>query len=52
MPTIDPTKMRAAELYEARRTLNKRTKGYKAVLAEIAKRERKANTRFLGSVCR
>ncbi len=49
---LDPKEMRAVALYEARRTMNKRTKGYKAVCEEISKREQKANRRIIGSVAR
>lgn len=42
--------MRAIELYELRRTLNRRTLLYRAVVEELSKRERKANTRVLGGV--
>lgn len=56
MITLNPTTMRTAALYEQRaamiRDKKTRTKGYKAVEAEIQKRVKKACTRFIGSVAR
>lgn len=49
MQTIDPKELPAAKLYELRDTLNKRTALYRAVKAELIKREKKANTRFTRS---